>query len=146
MCTLARLNRRLKHLLFHTLLQQEVHFFEVNNSGEKSVNRSQGCTDLQGVLSRTFKTLLPFHQPRKSFVPPALGRGQDGPHGGAERQRGGSQHGQNLPHARGDVKPVLGAHRAHLHRDATVGRLAEQIHHLVQGRCDDTGPWTQLLS
>ncbi|TKS89483.1 Antigen peptide transporter 2 [Collichthys lucidus] len=36
MCTLARLNRRLKHLLFHTLLQQEVHFFEVNNSGSLS--------------------------------------------------------------------------------------------------------------
>lgn len=36
MCTLARLNRRLKHLLFHTLLEQEVHFFETNNPGEKN--------------------------------------------------------------------------------------------------------------
>uniref|UniRef100_A0A7N8YD64 Transporter associated with antigen processing, subunit type t, teleost specific n=1 Tax=Mastacembelus armatus TaxID=205130 RepID=A0A7N8YD64_9TELE len=36
MCTLARLNKRLKHLLFHTLLQQEVHFFEENNSGQLS--------------------------------------------------------------------------------------------------------------
>ncbi|XP_035527407.1 antigen peptide transporter 2 [Morone saxatilis] len=36
MCTLARLNKRLKHLLFHTLLQQEVHFFEQNSSGSLS--------------------------------------------------------------------------------------------------------------
>ncbi|XP_044035949.1 antigen peptide transporter 2 [Siniperca chuatsi] len=36
MCTLARLNKRLKHLLFHTLLQQEVHFFEENNPGRLS--------------------------------------------------------------------------------------------------------------
>lgn len=36
MCTLARLNRRLKHLLFHTFLKQEVHFFETNNPGEKN--------------------------------------------------------------------------------------------------------------
>ncbi|KAG8008779.1 Antigen peptide transporter 2, partial [Nibea albiflora] len=36
MCTLARLNKRLKHLLFHALLQQEVHFFEENNSGRLS--------------------------------------------------------------------------------------------------------------
>ncbi|XP_028287889.1 antigen peptide transporter 2 [Parambassis ranga] len=36
MCTLARLNKRLKHLLFHSLLQQEVHFFEENNPGRLS--------------------------------------------------------------------------------------------------------------
>uniref|UniRef100_G3NJC8 Transporter associated with antigen processing, subunit type t, teleost specific n=1 Tax=Gasterosteus aculeatus aculeatus TaxID=481459 RepID=G3NJC8_GASAC len=36
MCTLARLNKRLKHLLFHTLMQQEVHFFEENNPGRLS--------------------------------------------------------------------------------------------------------------
>ncbi|CAK6976646.1 antigen peptide transporter 2 [Scomber scombrus] len=36
MCTLARLNKRLKHLLFHTLLQQEVQFFEENNPGRLS--------------------------------------------------------------------------------------------------------------
>lgn len=36
MCTLARLNKRLKHLLFHTLLQQEVHFFDENNPGRLS--------------------------------------------------------------------------------------------------------------
>ncbi|XP_034414671.1 antigen peptide transporter 2 [Cyclopterus lumpus] len=33
MCALSRLNKRLKRLLFHTLLQQEVHFFEENNPG-----------------------------------------------------------------------------------------------------------------
>ncbi|KAM4715335.1 antigen peptide transporter 2 [Anableps anableps] len=33
---LARLNRRLKHLLFHSLLKQEVHFFEENNPGRLS--------------------------------------------------------------------------------------------------------------
>ncbi|XP_013870240.1 antigen peptide transporter 2 [Austrofundulus limnaeus] len=36
MCSLARLNKRLKHLLFHSLLQQEVHFFEENNPGKLS--------------------------------------------------------------------------------------------------------------
>ncbi|KAM8836410.1 antigen peptide transporter 2 isoform 2-T3 [Spinachia spinachia] len=36
MCTLARLNKRLKHLLFHTLMQQEVDFFEENNPGRLS--------------------------------------------------------------------------------------------------------------
>ncbi|XP_071319668.1 antigen peptide transporter 2 isoform X2 [Trachinotus anak] len=36
MCTLARLNKRLKHLLFHTLMQQEVHFFEENKPGPLS--------------------------------------------------------------------------------------------------------------
>lgn len=36
MCTLARLNKRLKHVLFRTLLQQEVHFFDKdeNKPGE----------------------------------------------------------------------------------------------------------------
>lgn len=33
MCTLMRLNRRLKHLLFHSLLRQEVHFFQTTNTG-----------------------------------------------------------------------------------------------------------------
>ncbi|XP_056285087.1 antigen peptide transporter 2 [Pseudoliparis swirei] len=33
MSALSRLNKRLKRLLFHTLLQQEVHFFEENNPG-----------------------------------------------------------------------------------------------------------------
>ncbi|XP_069560590.1 antigen peptide transporter 2 isoform X1 [Brachyistius frenatus] len=36
MCTLARLNKRLKHLLYHRLLQQEVQFFEENKPGELS--------------------------------------------------------------------------------------------------------------
>ncbi|XP_059180929.1 antigen peptide transporter 2 [Centropristis striata] len=36
MCTLARLNKRLKHLLFHSLLQQEVTFFDENNPGRLS--------------------------------------------------------------------------------------------------------------
>lgn len=33
-CTLSRLNRRMKHLLFGALLQQDVHFFEKNDAGE----------------------------------------------------------------------------------------------------------------
>lgn len=36
MCVLARLNKRLKHVLFQTLLQQEVHFFEENKPGRLS--------------------------------------------------------------------------------------------------------------
>lgn len=36
MFSLARLNRRLKHLLFHSLLQQEIPFFEENNPGKLS--------------------------------------------------------------------------------------------------------------
>ncbi|KAJ0060303.1 hypothetical protein NL108_010118, partial [Boleophthalmus pectinirostris] len=36
MFSLARLNRRLKHLLFHRLLQQEIQFFEENNPGKLS--------------------------------------------------------------------------------------------------------------
>lgn len=36
MCSLSRLNKRLKHLLFGTLLQQEVHFFDENNTGHLS--------------------------------------------------------------------------------------------------------------
>ncbi|XP_060951470.1 antigen peptide transporter 2 [Limanda limanda] len=36
MCTLARLNKRLKRLLFHTLLQQDVHFFDENKPGRLS--------------------------------------------------------------------------------------------------------------
>ncbi|KAM9336865.1 antigen peptide transporter 2 isoform 2-T2 [Symphorus nematophorus] len=36
MCTLARLNRRLKNLLFHRLLQQDVPFFEKNQPGSLS--------------------------------------------------------------------------------------------------------------
>lgn len=34
MCTLARLNKRLKHLLYSTFVQQEVHFFQENNAGK----------------------------------------------------------------------------------------------------------------
>uniref|UniRef100_A0A3Q3JZN7 Transporter associated with antigen processing, subunit type t, teleost specific n=1 Tax=Monopterus albus TaxID=43700 RepID=A0A3Q3JZN7_MONAL len=36
MWTLARLNNRLKCLLFHTFLQQEIHFFEENKAGHLS--------------------------------------------------------------------------------------------------------------
>lgn len=36
MFSLARLNRRLKHLLFNSLLQQEIQFFEENNPGKLS--------------------------------------------------------------------------------------------------------------
>lgn len=65
-CTLARLNKRLKHLLFHTLLQQEVHFFEENNPGRLSsrlhsdVDR-MGCTvalNANALVRSTVKTCL----------------------------------------------------------------------------------------
>ncbi|KAM3859615.1 antigen peptide transporter 2 [Diretmus argenteus] len=36
MWTLCRLNKRMKRLLFHSLLQQEIHFFEENKSGSLS--------------------------------------------------------------------------------------------------------------
>lgn len=50
MCTLARLNKRLKHLLFHTLLQQEVNFFEENKPGEKdAVNTGHVCYYVSGL-------------------------------------------------------------------------------------------------
>ncbi|KAI3365054.1 hypothetical protein L3Q82_010173, partial [Scortum barcoo] len=66
MCTLARLNKRLKHLLFHTLLQQEVHFFEENNPGRLS-SRLHSDVDRMGrtvalnanaLVRSTFKTCL----------------------------------------------------------------------------------------
>ncbi|CAG03009.1 unnamed protein product, partial [Tetraodon nigroviridis] len=66
MCTLARLNRRLKHLLFRTFLQQEVHFFEKNDSGVLS-SRLQRDVDSMGrtvaqnanaMLRSTVKTCL----------------------------------------------------------------------------------------
>ncbi|XP_074475434.1 antigen peptide transporter 2 [Sebastes fasciatus] len=66
MCTLARLNKRLKHLLFHSLLQQEVHFFEENNPGRLS-SRLHSDVDRMGravalnanaVVRSTVKTCL----------------------------------------------------------------------------------------
>nr|XP_046233565.1 antigen peptide transporter 2 [Scatophagus argus]XP_046233567.1 antigen peptide transporter 2 [Scatophagus argus] len=47
MCSLARLNKRLKGLLFHTLLQQEVNFFDKNNSGSLS-SRLESDVDRMG--------------------------------------------------------------------------------------------------
>lgn len=66
MCTLARLNLRLKHLLFHTLLQQEVHFFDKNRPGDLS-SRLHSDVDRMGrtvalnanaLVRSTFKTCL----------------------------------------------------------------------------------------
>ncbi|KAM4525432.1 antigen peptide transporter 2 [Odontesthes bonariensis] len=66
MCTLARLNKRLKHLLFHSLLQQEVHFFEENNPGRLS-SRLHSDVDRMGrtvalntnvAVRSTVKTVL----------------------------------------------------------------------------------------
>ncbi|XP_024909607.1 antigen peptide transporter 2 isoform X1 [Cynoglossus semilaevis] len=47
MFSLNRLNKRLKHLLFHTLLQQEVNFFDDNKPGELS-SRLHEDVDLMG--------------------------------------------------------------------------------------------------
>ncbi|XP_038139436.1 antigen peptide transporter 2 [Cyprinodon tularosa] len=66
MISLARLNKRLKHLLFHNLLKQEVHFFEENNPGRLS-SRLHSDVDRMGrtvalnanaVVRSTFKTVL----------------------------------------------------------------------------------------
>ncbi|XP_035998083.1 antigen peptide transporter 2 [Fundulus heteroclitus] len=63
---LARLNNRLKHLLFHNLLKQEVHFFEENNPGRLS-SRLHSDVDRMGrtvalnanaVVRSTVKTVL----------------------------------------------------------------------------------------
>ncbi|XP_041829386.1 antigen peptide transporter 2 [Melanotaenia boesemani] len=68
MNTLARLNKRVKHLLFHSLLQQEVHFFEENNPG-KLASRLHSDVDRMGrtvalnanaVVRSTVKTCLMF--------------------------------------------------------------------------------------
>lgn len=65
---LARLNRRLKHLLFHNLLKQEVHFFEENNPGRLS-SRLHSDVDRMGrtvalnanaTVRSTVKTFLMF--------------------------------------------------------------------------------------
>ncbi|XP_074519834.1 antigen peptide transporter 2 [Halichoeres trimaculatus] len=64
--SLTRLNHRLQHLLFHSLLQQEVHFFDENNPGRLS-SRLHADVDRMGrtvalnanVLVRsTVKTIL----------------------------------------------------------------------------------------
>uniref|UniRef100_A0A1A8BJ55 Transporter associated with antigen processing, subunit type t, teleost specific n=3 Tax=Nothobranchius kadleci TaxID=1051664 RepID=A0A1A8BJ55_NOTKA len=66
MCTLARLNKRLKHLLFQSLLKQEVHFFEENNPGRLS-SRLHSDVDRMGrtvalnanvAVRSTVKTVL----------------------------------------------------------------------------------------
>lgn len=49
MCTLSRLNRRMKHLLFRTLLQQEVHFFEKNDPGEMNTLYRDDLSFLSGI-------------------------------------------------------------------------------------------------
>ncbi|KAM6964438.1 antigen peptide transporter 2 [Tautogolabrus adspersus] len=65
-CALARLNNRLQHLLFHTLLQQEVHFFDENNPGSLS-SRLHSDVDRMGrtvalnanaLVRSTVKTIL----------------------------------------------------------------------------------------
>ncbi|KAM9424250.1 antigen peptide transporter 2 [Pholidichthys leucotaenia] len=68
MCTLARLNKRLKHLLFHRLLQQEVNFFdEKENKPGRLSSRLHSDVDKMGrtvalnanaVVRSTVKTCL----------------------------------------------------------------------------------------
>lgn len=109
---------------------------------QKTHNIFQGCSDFTYLFTSSPElsvNMIQFHlfffpPLRKPLLPVALRCGQDGPHSSTERQRAGSQHSQDLPDALSDVKPVLGAHSAHLHRDAAPGHLAEQIHHSVQGR------------
>ncbi|CAJ1079987.1 antigen peptide transporter 2 [Xyrichtys novacula] len=64
--SLARLNKRLQHLLFHTLLQQDVHFFDENNPGRLS-SRLYSDVDRMGrtvalnanaMVRSTVKTVL----------------------------------------------------------------------------------------
>ncbi|XP_076008071.1 antigen peptide transporter 2 isoform X2 [Genypterus blacodes] len=47
MCTLSRLNKRMRLRLFHSLLQQEVHFFDENKPGSLS-SRLQSDVDKMG--------------------------------------------------------------------------------------------------
>uniref|UniRef100_UPI0037E8209C antigen peptide transporter 2 n=1 Tax=Semicossyphus pulcher TaxID=241346 RepID=UPI0037E8209C len=65
-CTLSRLNKRLQHLLFHSLLQQEVNFFDENNPGRLS-SRLHSDVDRMGrtvalnanaLVRSTVKTVL----------------------------------------------------------------------------------------
>lgn len=75
MCTLMRLNRRLKHLLFHSLLRQEVHFFQTTNTGGQTGRRSPlQCIEIHKNPRSTYNTqlssfsslFLPFcHHPGK---------------------------------------------------------------------------------
>uniref|UniRef100_A0A3Q3VWF3 Uncharacterized protein n=1 Tax=Mola mola TaxID=94237 RepID=A0A3Q3VWF3_MOLML len=48
MCILSRLNRRLKHKVFHNLLWHDVHFFEKNDPGEDLSSRLQRDVDKMG--------------------------------------------------------------------------------------------------
>lgn len=50
MCTLSRLNKRMKHQLFHSLLQQEVHFFAENDPGSL-------CSRLHSDVDRMGRTV-----------------------------------------------------------------------------------------
>lgn len=64
MCTLMRLNRRLKHLLFHSLLRQEVHFFQTTNSGRLAGRKAESAArhwDAHTPSSSLF--LASFHIP-----------------------------------------------------------------------------------
>ncbi|XP_028331989.1 antigen peptide transporter 2 [Gouania willdenowi] len=68
-CSLARLNYRLKLLLFHRLLQQELHFFHLNKPGQLSARLHEdvdkmGCTvalNANAMVRSVVKTLLMLH-------------------------------------------------------------------------------------
>lgn len=86
----------------------------------------KGCTSCLWNIKFLLHNLT-FDQSlyRKAFLPSAQRRWQDGPHCGAERQRICSQHSENPPHARSDVRSVVGAHSADLRRNATPGTDAK---------------------
>ncbi|KAG7491393.1 hypothetical protein MATL_G00003200 [Megalops atlanticus] len=48
MCSLSRLNKRIRHMLFHTLLEQEIGFFEENKPGSLS-SRLSSDTNKMGL-------------------------------------------------------------------------------------------------
>lgn len=124
MFSLNRLNKRLKHLLFHTLLQQEVNFFDDNKPGEKiteSINWLKRSCGNMDIYSRHFS----FYFPRGALLSSTRGRRPYGSHSGVECQRGCPQRSQDLPNAQTDVRSVLATHSSHMYRDAILGHHSE---------------------
>ncbi|XP_034049670.1 antigen peptide transporter 2 isoform X2 [Thalassophryne amazonica] len=65
-CVLAKVNKRMQHLLFHSLLQQEVHFFEENSPGVLSAHLHSDVDKMgrtialnaNALVRSTIKTIL----------------------------------------------------------------------------------------
>lgn len=55
MCSLSRLNKRIRHMLFQNLLKQEIIFFEENKPGDAQDRNNPDPEDADDVL---FKEIL----------------------------------------------------------------------------------------